>query len=309
MKVVILGKGVMLANLILGVRDAGFEITGILRYERTVMPKWKIILKDFLKSSPEKTLIDKLKLHEINCKSANSDKFKKEILKLNADVILVGTWREKLKKEIIDLPTIATINVHPSMLPKYRGPNPYIQTILHGESYSGITFHLMDENFDEGPILAQAKIDILPCDTAKDLKEKTVYKARLLCCELLKKLNLGIVEPIKQDNFSASYYPNITGNEKMLDFTKQTSVNIINTIRALHPFLPTYVTCGNFFFITNPYKIKILDIQGKPGQILKKIPKTRTLIVSCNDGKAIKMSGLKLYKLPLLTEFVIRYLV
>ena len=304
MKVVILGKGSMLANLIEGVYDAGFEVSAVFRYERTTYSKFKLLLKDSFKSSPEFTLIKKHNIPEIKCKSANSEKFKREILKLNADIILVGTWHEKLKKEIINLPRIGTINVHPSLLPKYRGPNPYIQTILNGETQSGVTFHLMNENFDEGPILAQQKIDILPCDTSKELKEKTVFQARLLCTELLKKLNIGIVQPIPQNNEFASYFQNINGDEKMLDFKNMTSTEILNTIKALHPYLPTYITYRNFFFIVNPYKVKILKKTGAPGEIIDKCTKTRSLTIACKDRKTVKMSGLKFYNFPPLTKLI-----
>ncbi len=308
MKVVILGKGEMLANLILGVSDAGFEIAGVFRHEKTSMPRWRLLLHDFFKSSPEVTLIKEKKLYEIKCKSANSEAFKREILKLNADIILVGTWKEKLKKEIIDLPKIATINVHPSLLPKYRGPNPYIQTILQGEKQSGITFHLMTEDIDRGPILAQQKIDILPMDTAKELKAKNVFMARLIACELLKKLNAGIVQPIPQNESEATYFPNITGKEKMLSFENQTSDEIVNTVRALHPYLPAYITYKNLFFIVNPYKIRLTDKTGTPGAIISKCAKTRSLTIACKDKKAVKMSGLKLYRFPPLTKFFIGWL-
>ncbi len=309
MKVVILGKGEMLANLMEGVNDAGFNVSAVFRSERTYLSSFKLFLLDFFKSSPEVTMIKERKIYEIKCKSANSKEFKREILKLNADIILVGTWKEKLKKEIIDLPAIATINVHPSLLPKYRGPNPYIQTILHGETQSGITFHLMTTELDKGPILAQQKVDILPCDTAKELKEKTVFQARLLTCEILKRLNAGIIQPVDQNEKEASYFSNISGNEKMLDFEKQTSKEIINTIRALHPYLPTYITYKNLFFIVNPYKARILDKTGAAGQVIAKSPKTRSLTFCAKDGKAIKFSGLKAYRLPFLSKILIKYFV
>ena len=302
MKVVILGKGEMLINLIEGVCDAGFEIAGVFRHERTWQSPFRLFLHDFFKTSPDVTLIKEKKLHEIKCKSANSDAFKREILKLNPDIILVGTWREKLRKEIIDLPKIATINVHPSLLPKYRGPNPYLQTILHGEKYSGITFHLMDENFDSGPILAQQKIEILPSYTSRELKNKTVFLARLITCELLKKLNAGIVTQIPQNEEDATYYPNITGDEMMLDFEKQTSVEIINTVRALHPYLPAYITYGKDFYIVNPYKIKVSDKTGKAGEVLQKAKTSMTIV--CKDGIAVEMDGIKKY--TFFSRFMVR---
>lgn len=307
MRIVILGKGEMLAHLIEGVHDAGFEIVGVFRHERTHLNNLNLLLHDCFNSSPDITLIKSKHLHEIKCKSANSEAFKNEILKLNADIILVGTWKEKLKKEIIDLPSIATINAHPSLLPRYRGPNPYIQTILHGEKQSGITFHLMTPQLDRGPILAQQRIDILPYDTAKELKEKTVFQARLLVCELLKKLNAGIVQPTEQNEDEASYYPNITGDEKMLDFKVQTSDEILNTIKALHPFLPTYITIGNFFLTVNPYKVKITSKTGPAGTIISKHSKTRSLTIACKDEKAVKLSDLKLYRLSPLTSMFLKF--
>ena len=102
MKVVILGKGEMLSNLIEGTLDAGCKISGVLRYERTVMPKFLLGLRDFFKSSSDVTIIKQHKLHEIKCCSANCEEFKKEIIKLNADIILVGTWHERLKKDITE---------------------------------------------------------------------------------------------------------------------------------------------------------------------------------------------------------------
>ena len=194
-------------------------------------------------------------------------------------------------------------------MPEYRGPNPYIQTILHGETQSGVTFHLMTEELDKGPVLAQQKVEILPCDTAKELKEKTVFQARLLACEVLKRLNAGIIQPVEQNEAKASYFPNISGDEKMLDFKNQTSAEILNTIRALHPYLPTYITYKNVFFIVNPYKARILDKSGDSGQIIAKCSRTRSLTICAKDGKAIKMSGLKAYRLAPLTKLLIKYYV
>lgn len=308
MKVVILGKGEMLSNLIEGTLDANCEITGIFRYERTVMPEILIALKDFFKSSSDVTLIKKYKLHEIKCKSANSEEFKREILKLNADVILVGTWREKLKKEIIDLPVIASVNVHPSYLPKYRGPNPYLQTILHREKKSGITFHLIDEKFDNGAILAQQEIEIMPDDTSKELKTRTVYQARKLCSSILSDLESGIIIPVQQNEKDATYYPNIKQEDIMLDFKKESAEEIQARIKAFHPWLPCYYAFKNKYFIPNPYKLRILEEEQtmkilkknkidnpKVGEIINTNYKSRSITIMCKDWKALKMVGVNLY--------------
>ena len=308
MKVVIIGKGEMLANLIEGSLSAGCEVVGVLRYEKTIMPPLILKLRDFFKTSYDVTLIKEKKLPEINCKSANSAKFKNELIKLNADVLLVGTWKEKLKKDIIDTPVIASVNVHPSFLPKYRGPNPYLQTILHMEKKSGVTFHLISEDFDKGSILAQKEIAIMPDDTSKELKEKTVYQARLLCSEVLEKLGDGLIIPVPQNEKEATYFPNINPKDMMLDFEKETAEQIQARIKAFHPWLPCYVTYKNKYFIPNPYKLKILDEaytqkvlekseikELQIGNIIGTHYKSRTIIVMCQNGKSLKMVGTNLY--------------
>lgn len=221
--------------------------------------------------------------------------------------MLVGTWKELIKKEVFDIPKIGTVNVHPSLLPKYRGPNPYMQAILHGEKYSGVTLHLMDERYDGGAILSQKKVDIQDTDTSKELREKSVLAARNLVYEFLMDLNEKIITPIPQYEKNATYFENITGDERMLDFKMQTSEQIIRTVRALHPFLPCYITYGNKFLVVNPYQVNIWDTEKNysAGKIVGKNPKNRELIIACADGKPVQFLNLKLYRLSFLTKFYI----
>jgi len=309
MKVVILGKGLMLANLILGAKDAGAEIVGVFRYENTCTNPIKLFLKDTFNPEPETTLIKELELNQIRLKSANSKAFRKLLISQNVDMVLVGTWRERIKKETFNIPKIGTINVHPSLLPKYRGPNPYMQTILHGEEYSGVTLHLMDERYDSGAILVQEKVKIFPSFTSKELREKSVVTARKLVRELITDLNDKIITPIKQVEKNASYFPNISGEERMIDFQTQTSEEIVRTVRALHPFLPVYIQHKNNFFIANPYLTAALPEKtdyANVGSIIDKNPKKHSITVVCKDNKAVRFSGLKLYRFPFLTSYYIK---
>ena len=113
MKVVVLGKGMMLANIILGAVDAGAEVVGVFRYEQTTVSRFKLLFRDFFMPSPEVTLINKLKLNQIRMKSANDERFQKLLIHLNPDLVIVGTWKEKISAQTFNIPTIATINVHP----------------------------------------------------------------------------------------------------------------------------------------------------------------------------------------------------
>ena len=293
MKILIIGKGQMLANLIRGAMLANCEIAGILRYENLYLSPFMLFLHDMFTHSPELTLIKNHKLTDLKFKSANSDKLKNFIIKNNIDVLMVGTWPEKIKKDIFNSPKIGTINVHPSLLPKYRGPNPYLQTILNGEKTSGVTFHLMTDKLDAGPILAQEEVEILPTDTGKELRDRTVFKARLLCEHLLNQLKQGCVDTIWQDENKATYFKDIEPEKMTLDFKNETSDEIYRHIRAFYPFRPTYIDDGNNFWIVNPYKIRFTDLTEKPNTIIKN--KKGSLLVACNDKKVIEFFGLKKY--------------
>ena len=320
MKVILLGKGQMLANMIESARESGVEIAGIFRYERTVMSGAKLLFHDLFQTSHDLTLIKKYNLPEIKCKSANSEAFRNYILKTNADIIMVGTWKEKLKKETFSMPKIGTVNIHPSLLPRYRGPNPYMQVILRGEKKTGVTLHLMDENLDTGAILIQKEIDILPSDTGKELRERAFTMTREIASEFFSKIQSEVIIPIKQNENRATYFGNIDETIKMLDFKNKSSEELYATIRALHPWLPCYITIGNHFLSVNPYKVKIetaenksmaealyktihgktsddtdAETLGHPGEIIAKDGKTRSLTIVCKDGKALKMDGLKLW--------------
>ena len=319
MKVILLGKGQMLANMIESARKSGVEIAGVFRYERTVMSGINLLFHDLFQTSHDLTLIKKYNLPEVKCKSANSEEFRNYVLKTNADIIMVGTWKEKIKKETFSMPKIGTVNIHPSLLPRYRGPNPYMQVILRGEKKTGVTLHLMDENLDTGAILIQKEIDILPSDTGKELRERAFSAARDAAGEFFSKIQSEVIIPIKQNETRATYFGNIDETIKMLDFKTKSAEELYATIRALHPWLPCYITIGKHFLKVNPYKVKIQtsesktmaealyntiqgnaedetpETSGQPGEIIAKDGQTRSLTIVCKDGRALKMDGLKLW--------------
>ena len=293
MKVILLGKGEMLTNLIRGCLISGAEIVGVFRYENLFLSKFKLLLHDWFKSSPELTLIKKHKLHDIRLKSANSKGFRDEVLKLNADIILVGTWAEKLCPETFNMPKIASINVHPSLLPKYRGPNPYFQTIWNAEKYSGVTFHLVTDKLDGGGILAQERIEILEGDTGKELRTRTAFRARILCAKLLERLETEAIELVQQNEAEATYYKDVKPEDMTLDFAKESAEEIVRHIRAFYPFRPTYIQDDNDFWLVNPYKIKITDLTAPPTTFVTR--KKDLLTIACKDKIAVEFSGLKKY--------------
>lgn len=296
LKVVIIGYGEMFTNLIAGTLDSGMEIVGVLRKETVKYPCFLRWLKDIFNPSIEYNYIKSYNLPEIYAKGVNTEEFKKQLLAINPDVILIGSWGEKFEKSTYDIPKIATINAHPSLLPKYRGPNPYFWVINNQEKISGVTFHLLDESFDTGAILAQEEVKIYPSDTGKSLKDRTVLVARGVVCELLKDLNEDIIIPLQQREEKSSYYSHPEGLE--LDFKKTAEENFA-LIRAIYPWDETYFYHKTTALTPNPHNIIIEEnkTQFKEyGTIVECESKTKTIAVLCADNKILKMNNVNLFK-------------
>ena len=288
-RVVIIGYGTMFTNLIAGCLDAGCEIVGVFRKDSVKNNFWVKKFKDIINPDLEYNYIKSYNLPEIEARSVNSEEFKNALLKLNPDIILVGSWCEKLSKDIYNLPRIATINAHPSLLPNYRGPNPYFWTIRNREKLSGISFHLVDENYDTGSILAQEIIEILPDETGATLKEKTVIMARKIVCELLKDLKEDIIIPLKQSEEKASYYSH--PKNLLIDF-HQSSEEISCLIRACYPWCKPYFYHKNICLTSEPVNIEITENTSKydkNGTIIDIDIKNQRIKVLCNDNKVINL--------------------
>lgn len=279
LKIVIVGYGQMFTSLIQGSFDCKADVVGVFRYENVKIPPFLLFFKNIFAPSRDYIFIKNRKLYDIKARSVNSTKFKNEILRLNPDIILVGSWGEKFQKDVINLPKIATINTHPSLLPKYRGANPYSRAIMAGETKSGVTFHLMDENFDTGAILAQEEVNILPYDTGASLKTKITAVARKAVCELLIKLSRDIIIPLKQNESRASYAPQIKEEDVYVN-PEKTSVEIYNQIRGL------------FGFTSCIYKNNYVN----GCEIVNRPPKGK-MEFAAKDGKTVSLNNFGTFKL------------
>lgn len=292
LKIVVVGYGQMFANLILGCLDSGNQVVGALRHDRVIYDNLTLKFKDFFSPSEDKSFIDAYKIKDIKANSVNSETFKKEILKLNPDIILIGSWSEKLTRSTIDLPKLACINCHPSMLPRYRGPNPYAQVIKNGEKQTGITFHLVSSKFDNGPILHQIEVEVLQTDTGETLKARCSNKAKTEIAHLLNNLENEVIIPINQNEQIATYQKQLSEKDIILDFSK-TAIEIYRHIRGLTPWLKCYIPYKNSFFRVDKYKILENTTNIKePGTIVQK--GKNSLQITTQDNKIIEFTNLKM---------------
>ncbi len=309
MKIVIVGYGEMFNALITGVLNSGHEIAGVFRKENILYSPFRRLVYDWIMPSEDRLFVKSLGLNDIKAESVNSDKFIEEIKRLNTDIILVGSWGEKFSSKIIASPKIACINTHPSLLPKYRGANPYAQVILAGEKYSGITFHIMDENFDTGPVIHQAEVKISDYETGKSLKQKCCELARKEIVSLLKSFDEKIQIPIKQNEKLATYQKQLTLEDCILNFSEESSVKIQRRIRALTPWLKCHIPYKNEFFEFKKFTVYDNKVDFEPASIIKKT--SNSIFIVCADRKIIEFSGLKLKRFLLLpfTKFYLKYFI
>jgi methionyl-tRNA formyltransferase len=159
---------------------------------------------------------------------------KSEILNLKPDLIIVAAYGHILPKEILDIPQYGCLNVHPSLLPKYRGPSPIQSTILSGDEKTGVTIMRMTEKLDAGPILSQKEITVSEKENSQTLHDKLAEVGAELLIQVLPKLFAGTLTQQLQDDSKATYTKILTKDDSKIDWQKPAK-DIERQIRALNP--------------------------------------------------------------------------
>jgi methionyl-tRNA formyltransferase len=153
------------------------------------------------------------------------------------DLAILVAFGQLIPQDTLKLPKLGFINVHPSLLPKYRGPSPIQTAILKGEEKTGVSIMILDEELDHGPILAQKELAINPSDTYSSLVEKLARLGAELLLETLPKYQLGDLKPIPQDNSKAILCEKITRESGKIDIDNPPDPKTLDRmIRAFHPW-------------------------------------------------------------------------
>ena len=165
--------------------------------------------------------------------------FQAELRSLAPDLIAVAAYGRILPGPLLHLPPLGTINVHGSLLPKYRGAAPVQRAIIRGEAETGITIMQMDEGLDTGDILLTGKIPIDPQDTAGTLAPKLAALGGDLLVQALNRLHRNQLPPIPQDDSEATQAPPLTKEEGEIDWQRP-AADLANLIRGLDPWPTAY---------------------------------------------------------------------
>jgi methionyl-tRNA formyltransferase len=189
------------------------------------------------------------------------------------DVIVVCAFGQILPQELLDIPPYQCVNVHFSLLPRYRGASPVAAAILAGDEFSGVSIQLVRKKLDTGPILAAAAIPISPIDNTGTLAEKLSLVGAHLLQEALTGWLRGEIMPRPQDEAGASYFGQITKEEGEIDW-KKPAVEIWRRVRAYYPW-PGCFTCWR------GKQLKISEAIVLPGE---SISETGRVVALPGDG-------------------------
>ncbi len=185
---------------------------------------------------------------------------------LKPDAIVVVAYGLILPPEVLRLPPYGCLNLHPSLLPRYRGPAPIQAALLNGDTETGVTVMLMTEEVDAGPILAMEREPIEPEDTAETLGERLAQRGARLMKETLRRWLAGEITPQPQDDSQATYCPRITKADGEIDW-RRPAVEIERRIRAFTPWPGSYT-----FWRGRRLKIGRArvhpDLQAPPGRVV-----------------------------------------
>jgi methionyl-tRNA formyltransferase len=194
-----------------------------------------------LSPPPIKTLANSLGLPVIQPRRLGEPQAMQQLRKWRPDLIVVTAFGQILKSEVLELPGHGCINVHASLLPRWRGAAPIQAAILHGDAQSGVTIMRMDPGLDTGPILSQRAITITPDDTAESLGDRLAQLGAELLMDTLPAYVSGKIEPKAQDEGLATYAPMLNKEAGHLDF-RQPVESLERQVRAFNPWPGAFMT-------------------------------------------------------------------
>lgn len=240
--------------------------------------------KLILKATPVAEWATKNNLPLEKLDSINNPNIISKIKNWAVDIIFLASFGQILKSDILSVPLVEALNLHASLLPKFRGASPIQAAILAGDKQSGVSFMRMEKGLDTGPVFAQFASDIAPDECADSLETKLANLAAEYSIEVILKICSGELKPVPQDNSLATYAGKIEKSDGKIEWNNDADV-IERKIRAFHPWP------GAFFDLdikggklrTKITKAKVVPgVQITPGEIICTAEKK--LLIACGKN-------------------------
>lgn len=223
-----------------------------------------------------KVCAEKLNIPVFQPKSMKSQEALQDLIDLKPDVVVVAAYGQILPQAVLDVPKYGCINIHGSLLPKYRGASPIQQAVLNGDKVTGVTTMLMNAGLDTGDILLSVKTEIGENETSGELFDRLAQLGGELILQTLEEVENGSIVPQKQDDRFATHTSKIDKSFCKIDFSKQ-SFEVHNKIRGLNPWpVATAKLCGKNVKI---FSSRLSELSGTSGEVLS----VRPLVLGCGE--------------------------
>jgi len=244
-----------------------------------------------LSSTPVGQKAKELGLNLLEVPDINKEGIKEKLEAIGADYFVVVAFGQIFTQEVLDIPKKEPINLHASLLPKYRGASPIHQAIINGDDKTGVTTMLISRELDQGDMLLQEELVIADSYTVGKLHDKLAEIGADLLVETLMKMEKGMIEPEVQDDSLANYAPQLNKQDGLINFN-QSSRAVFDFIRGNNPWPGAYT-----FYQDKKLKVwnsEIVDIEDDsiPGKIIS-VDLNQGLIVATAKG-AINLSEVQL---------------
>jgi methionyl-tRNA formyltransferase len=217
--------------------------------------------------SPVKELALQHGLTPLQPEKAKEEAFQEATRTLQPDLIAVVAYGQILPKAILSIPKYGAVNVHASLLPKYRGAAPIAWAILNGEKATGVTTMAMDEGMDTGDILLQSEISIGDEETCETLHDRLASLGARLLLETLEKMKAGNIRPLPQDHSKATYAPPLKKEDGNIHWEKEAR-EIDRQVRAFNPWPGAFTKLGDQLLKIYKGEIREKSPAGKAGAVV-----------------------------------------
>jgi methionyl-tRNA formyltransferase len=201
-----------------------------------------------------------------------------EIRGLTPDVIVVVAYGQILPRDVLEIPHLACLNLHASLLPRWRGAAPIQAAIAAGDCETGITVMYMDEGLDTGEILLQRSVEILTNDTGESLHDRLAQIAPEAFLESLRLVAAGNAPRVPQDNARATYAPKLKREHGLIDWCEPAEA-IERKIRAYNPWPGAFMKVDRQNL--KVFSASVVDLNGQPGEVLRS---DKYLVVAAGKG-------------------------
>ena len=283
MKTVFMGTPDFAVPCLEKLTEMGEEVVGVF-----TQPDKPVGRKQMLTASPVKVFAEEHSLPVYQPNSLKNEETVNLLKKLSPELIVVTAYGKILPKEVLDLPKYGCINIHASLLPKYRGAAPIQWSILNGDVYTGITSMQMDTGLDTGDILIQKEVSIGKNETSGELFDRLKILGAEVLEITIERLKAGELKPAKQLEDEATYVTTLDKSICPVDF-KKTASEIHNKVRGLNPWpVATFKLNGITFKLWETRPSGKTDLL--PGTVIESDTK---LVIACGNNTSIELLSIQ----------------